>query len=498
MSPFLALICTLILAFNSFPQANQIKTPSPDPQSENFFRPLMLEYAMDSAQEIEEVRNSEIYRHAKIFDSVPGSVVASDLRGVSQSPDITRTEQSLTSPVGPDLTAAQLAILGADLANLTKLLVSLDARVVRPLHFTEVSADDHFVAPFSVRVSNGGPNAFANCGSEPAVEVTSQLLYALWRDALQAQLDLFEFDGDIDKFVSIMYGLRPSSVSVHDVSARTVRYKKQFDDLIPEMGTLMRVRVMVRAASVEYIKSLLFVLGHEASHLWFDHCNGNSEAEISADIYGLVLSTSILGEQFEPAFNEAQGSLMIKQSEQTWDKNHPGGCLSEAEVESRINKLWDQIPGKVLRIGTPEYERFSDKQDQIRVRACADRESFIGMTREAVEGIKADSAKDSQSYLFGRRGYRLLASVYEHAGLSESSDPTHLAFSARSKLLSQAFEHESSEAKANLLKVFGGEQNLATTIQLEGQGAFGTVFCEVLKSSGLNVNCKTDKKANTK
>lgn len=164
-------------------------------------------------------------------------------------------------------------------------------------------------------------------------------------------------------------------------------------------------------ATVDYVKALLFLLSHEAAHHWLDHCPENGVtifAETRADDYGLLISTSWLGDQFNFAQQQADAAnfrrALIKQAKENRE---------EAKKRFRQNS-YSIEPGYSFSL-----DRYWD-------------EKTANETDAALEHrINRDlPPKTEPDFSLGRLGFETFVDVYEKAGLKEylegnSTHPPH-------------------------------------------------------------------------
>ena len=146
--------------------------------------------------------------------------------------------------------------------------------------------------PFAVYVDRDTPGeyAWAECGNTshalPRVGITTGLLRAI-------ALGSFEY-GQASGFGEELSDPSTFVDFLKELSAGPPVDPTVYNGPGAAMGVvqhLVNLEVPVGEGQREYLKSLAFVIGHEAAHIWADRCSvPGKAAELSADVQGIVVS----------------------------------------------------------------------------------------------------------------------------------------------------------------------------------------------------------------
>jgi hypothetical protein len=201
-----------------------------------------------------------------------------------------------------------------------------------------------------------------SCAERPFVEVTAELLASIHRQSFEHARDSLEASPDLTL----------------EQTLSTLRSESRDAGLLADL---------LAVASREYLKGISFVLGHEASHLWFDGCEPGDafDSELRADAYGALLAQAVfldrcgLGKLLRPELAALAGD----------------GDYTPLLHESPEHREASDLPGsQVLSEPTP-------RQDE-----------EVKLTQTVVES-------PAWAKLLGRDGAAIGLSVYLGSGFSE-------------------------------------------------------------------------------
>lgn len=192
----------------------------------------------------------------------------------------------------------QLNALGTELTPLVSAIQRIHRDVIAAIHMepTEQPLQTPHRPAFSIKVYNDSkPNAVADDSDgilqvRLSVPLLIGLLYAAMDSANSAYLT--EPNRPVHALYVAQHAM-PSRLSPSELRDDTKKRAQA-----EACGELIYYYGDVRDESIALAKSLLFVIGHESYHEWFDHHRNTSESEALADAYGVLTSSSVLGEQF--------------------------------------------------------------------------------------------------------------------------------------------------------------------------------------------------------
>lgn len=337
------------------------------------------------------------------------------------------------------------AQLTADLNNLLDLAWQIEMHVVRGLY----KGPEH-TRPFHHLKVSLDPEADLGawaCSDKDTIQVSTLLIRKLWANAIHEQIkERFELEIDSESKLFATMGMpEPPDVTYQqflDQTEAVAARENYYSVKLAAYG-------VVRMATIDYVKALLFLLSHEAAHLWLDRCPSNGVSiyrETRADDYGLLISSSWLGEQFNFATQQADAAnlrtKLIKQAKENRE---------DARKRLKVNH-YPPEPGFSF-----SPEKFSDEQTA--------NESDAAIERRIYKDVPGDSANDIFS--LGRQGFETFVDVYEKVGMKEylEGNTTHPPMEVRLKRLKYGYKSENFVGKQILLNRLGTERELQKLVQ---------------------------------
>jgi hypothetical protein len=352
-----------------------------------------------------------------------------------------RRSDSLGSKSGMGTKQFEPADLKPDLDELLSFIWSLETDVIPKLY---PSALHTVSAPhLTVRIlQNSGLAAGACALAEPntVIQVSDTLVKQLREVAVQEAIA--ETPGPKmfltkEKLLDEIIEFEPAQLTTDDVLNRTEAYERAANRKILDAWGISQL------ANRIYVRALLFVLGHEAAHIWFDQCKTPDEAR--ADDYGLLVSTTWAAEQFQYAALKAQRE---KRRNQLITEKKQERKLARMKLRRGLTGGQDDTPSELLataKLTDLEIERSID------------------------EDLGNDDLTDLARPL-GRLGFETITLVYVKAGIT-GDDATHPTFAVRKQRLEEGYRTESLEGEKIMHAIFGGKKQFDLFVAKSQTGA---------------------------
>jgi hypothetical protein len=354
----------------------------------------------------------------------------------------------------PHLTEAQQAELTDDLDKLLDIVWQIEVNVVRKLYTGPEHARrfSHLRAKLDPESDMG---AWA-CFDTNTIQISPLLIKNIWINSVREQTS-GGFEPDIrsqEQLLDAIHLPKPPDVTYQeflDNTENAIRGEKY-------NGLKMAANGLVKLASIDYMKALLFLLSHEAAHHWLDRCppyGVTISSETRADDYGLLISSSWLGEQFNFAQREAQAAnlkrKLIRQAKEDREK---------AKKRLRINSY-------PIEPGFFDPDKLSDQQTA--------KESDAAIERRIDQDLPP---KTDAPFSLGRLGFETFVDVYEKAGLREyvEGNSTHPPMAVRLKRLEHGYASENLVGKNILLERLGTERALQRLVEKMDQKRADTML----------------------
>jgi hypothetical protein len=343
----------------------------------------------------------------------------------------------------------------AELNQLLDVIWNTEMRVVRKVYVTKRHEVDY--PKLTAVLVDGGFGAWACVRRESSrtILVSTGLVERVWadslRDAVNNQLPRNKkLDNEI-KLLDTVRTLPGLGINYNDA----IEQNAKFQEYAYAFALAIDAYAISKIASRAYYRALIFILAHETAHYWFDKCEPGSESEIKADDYGLLISTTWAGEQFEYAIKESRRQvakrdyvLRLKEERLQSRKRLKAAARRREGLGNTDKNQLDAVAGSLQLAEDRELAKLTDKQ----------------ISHEADELYPRDAME--LTHPLGRLGYETIVEVYKAAGFTES-DNTHLSLQDRIDRLRRGYEVETLEGATVLKRLFNGSRGLeAVTAQI--------------------------------
>ncbi len=352
--------------------------------------------------------------------------------------------------------------ISLDLERLLHQIWHIEEDLILPLD----SAQKRNTPLIHLHAELDGGNDFSAwaCSKLPdTLAISSSFMACLANDALDQAIELMgsdlvvdgTFGDDDDPATRRRASLdRIRDIDFHPMSERAIEAlsideQNNRGKLFEESGDLY---FMVKRAQIQYYQALLFVLGHEAAHHWFDRCSEKRSraAEVRADAFGLLVSTTAMGEQYL--------SVISKEDVASLRKRRLADLLAERD-EART------------RLKANQYKSLS-VQGMLNDPFEPDRGTDRYLTSRSYSQIRAEVSSEvgNPDAFFlrplGELGYETMSAVYNNSGFIEYSkgDFVHPSLADRVDHLDEEYKQEILKADGILISHFRSRENLDRSI----------------------------------
>jgi hypothetical protein len=346
------------------------------------------------------------------------------------------------------LTQSQEAALTEDLNKLLDIVWQIEMSVVRRLYVSPEHA-----RPFphlKVKLDSDSEMGAWACLDKTTMQISPTLIRNMWINSVNEQISS-RIELDIksqDQLLEAIRLTKPPKVTYQDFVHDTENAIRGADYNRLKLAAYG----MAKFASIEYVKALLFLLSHEAAHHWLDHCppyGVTIYSETRADDYGLLVSSSWLGEQFNQAQLEADSANLRR---------------------TLINQAREERKAAVARLKANSYEAepsFTLSPDKFSDQQIAS-ESDAAITRRIERDLPS---KSEMPFSLGRQGFQTFVDVYEKAGLKEylEGNSTHPSVAVRLKRLEHGYASENLKGRDILLGRLGTERAIQRLVHKRGK-----------------------------
>jgi hypothetical protein len=330
--------------------------------------------------------------------------------------------------------------LKPDIDALLSFVWELEMNVIRKIYSSDLHKSE--VPHLAVHVlTNSGPVAQACADGEDTttIQLSDLLVKRLREESFQQAITEqpgpkpFKTEAQLLKEIT---NFRPLSLTAEDFLHSSEAYEQSLNVKVLDAWSLSRI------ANSIYVRAVLFVLAHEASHVWFDHCQPPPD-ETRADDYGLLVSTTWAAEQFQFAVLKAQL------------QNSREKLIAQKQQERK------EAQAKLKRGLKPDERQYR-----------ADLETIAGLTNDEIirsvdEDLGANDAED-MAHPLGRLGFETFTLVYEKAGIT-GDDATHPALNVRQARLEKGYKDETLEGEKILHEMYGGKKNFKIFVEQNQQ-----------------------------
>jgi hypothetical protein len=249
-----------------------------------------------------------------------------------------------------------------------------------------------------------------------------------------------------ESLLSELSDFQPSNLTGDDFLHGTDAYQRSVNRKVMDAWAISR-----NANSI-YVRALLFVLAHEASHVWFDRCE--TPEETRADDYGLLVSTTWAAEQFQYTAVKAQRETARKK------------LITRKKEERKSAQT------KLRRGLSPTEE---DNRSELEARAgLTDNQITRSVDKELGSGELEDLARP-----LGHLGFETITLVYVKAGIT-GDDASHPTFEVRQSRLEDGYRKETLEGEKIMHAMYGGKKRfelfIAQTQEKKGAEMVGSLF----------------------
>jgi len=379
---------------------------------------------------VEQAKGFLIIKHSLLFD--------------------TEAAETSVNVSGSDGTAREKAVLKPDLDALLSFVWDLETGLIRKVYPSDLHKSD--VPHLSVRIlSDSGLVAQACIPEEDqkTIQISDVLIQRLREDALQEAITLEpgpKVFRTKEKLLSELSDFHPSNLTSDDFLHDTDAYQRAVSRNVNDAW------IIARNANSIYVRALLFVLAHEASHVWFDRCV--TPEETRADDYGLLISTTWAAEQFQYAALKAQRETARKK------------FVAQKIQERKLAQT------KLKQGLTPSEEELR-----------SDFEAAANLTNDqiarSVDEELGPGELEDLSRPLGHLGFETLTLVYVKAGIT-GDDAFHPTFEVRRSRLEDGYRKESLEGEKIMHAIFGGKKRFelftAHTQEKKGVEMVGSLF----------------------
>jgi hypothetical protein len=346
--------------------------------------------------------------------------------------------------------AREKSELKPDLDTLLSSVWDLETGLIRRVYPSDLHKSD--VPHLSVRILPDSGLVAQACTpgeDQKTIQISDVLIQRLREDALQEAIVLEpgpKVYPTKEKLLNELSDFHPTNLTSVDFLHETDAYQRAVSRNVFDAWSI------AKNANSIYMRALLFVLAHEASHVWFDRCETPDETR--ADDYGLLISTTWAAEQFQYAALKAQRETARKK------------FIAQKKQERKLAQA-------KLKRG------LSPREEELR----SDFEAAANLTNDqiarSVDEELGPTELEDLSRPLGHLGFETITLVYVKAGIS-GDDATHPTFEVRRSRLEDGYRRESLEGEKILHAMYGGktrfESFMAHTQETKGAEMVGSLF----------------------
>ena len=295
--------------------------------------------------------------------------------------------------------------------------------------------------------------------NQRTIEISATLLQSVWRNALAEAVQSASDDAETQLNTESTFLGSVKSIQLLPLTFKDIQEENDSFERYANNSSLAHTAwPYLRLAEIDYAKAMYFIMAHEAAHNWLDRCKApfTKANETSADDYGLLISISLLGEQFRPVEAEADLANMRETYHQQ--------LLDE---RSAARKRLRTGGYKEYRPGSPESWLEPTKDDDQKLARQTD---AAIREKAAAEFPQSDEPKMSQP--LGYHGFETFVDVYKKADLREYvGDSEHPPMEVRLARLKRGYAAEALLGAKVLRRLYGTNHAYRIALRKAVQGA---------------------------
>jgi hypothetical protein len=331
------------------------------------------------------------------------------------------------------------AALTIDLDDLLRRIWNLETNNMRVLYPDPIHSIKYPILKAQVTAAMGLDARSCVPGEDQhTILISEVLLRKLWEESLRSAVATeYTFDKDLNtpaKLLDAVATLRAINLTTNDILHDSDADAN--DARLLQLAT--NAYRISEIANQTYNRAILFILAHESAHVWFDQCEGTPQ-ETRADDYGLLLSTTWAGEQF-------QHFVLASERNRAIDKY----IAENKKQRMNARRLLKRVP------------KDASEFDEERLKETA------ALTDAQIAGMASDEYPEQDvldfAHPFGEAGYEIFNTVYKNADLT-GDDDTHLSLADREARLEKGYGDETLHGEEILLRLYKNRDRLKLMVE---------------------------------